>query len=147
MGIKKTFKKLNRKLDYSLLNDENVNTFEIRDKDNNVICNKLPEELDKQIDLKNEESKHFYFIGMTENFYTKDMKKPMTCNTTGVPSFEIIEYLHKIKKMSMLKLMILYYQLCEDCINELEYYIKGGKYERTGITECQYCKEIIEKEG
>lgn len=126
---------IERKLDFSMLKDNCVNTFEIRDKNHKLVSTDHER-------YKIDETKIFYFIGMTESCYFPGAKKPMRCETSGVPSFEIVEYLHKVQKMSMLKLMILYYKLCEDCINELEYFITGREYKRTAITECEYCKPL-----
>jgi hypothetical protein len=130
-----------RKLDLRCLEKE-PNTFEIRDMDNKLISNSCE---DLSNGLEDGQTATFYFVGLTESMYTnKNPKKPMTCNVTGTPSFEIIEYLYKKKKMSIMGIFTLYLRMCEDCINELESIAKGEvSYKRTAGTECDFCKEIL----
>jgi len=131
-----------RILDISCL-DKKVNTFEITDKNNNVICNSCEEYQKSNYVLNKGDTATFYFVGMQESIYTKqNTKQPITCNITGTPPFEVIEYLYKNKKMKIHEIFTLYLRMCEGCINELESYITGKKYERNVNTECSFCKEI-----
>lgn len=131
-----------RKFDFSCL-DKKVNTFEITDKNNNIICNSCEEYQDNFYGLKDGEIATFYFVGMQESMYTnKNPKKPIICNITGVPSFDVIEYLYKKKNMPINEIFTLYLRLCEDCINELEAFIQGEKFDRKSGTVCSFCKEV-----
>lgn len=145
---KREFKKLlkieprkARRLDLSCL-DQKVNTFEIRDQDNNLICNSCEEYQGANYSLKEGQIASFYFVGMQESMYIKGSNKPIISNITGSPSFEIIEYLYKKKNMPINQIFTLYLRMCEDCINELEAYVKGEKFERKSLTECVFCKEV-----
>lgn len=130
-----------RKLDLSCL-DKKVNTFEITDKNNNIIFDSCEKYQDSDYVLKDGDTMTFYFVGMQESMYTKqNPKKPITCNITGTPPFEVIEYLYKNKNMDINSIFTLYLRMCEDCINELEAYIKGQEFERKSFTECSFCKE------
>jgi hypothetical protein len=131
-----------RILDISCL-DKKVNTFEITDIKDNIIFDSCEKYQDSDYVLKDGDTMTFYFVGMQESMYTKqNPKKPITCNITGTPPFEVIEYLYKNKKMNIHEIFTLYLRMCEGCINQLESYITGKKYERNVNTECSFCKEI-----
>lgn len=133
-----------RELDLSCL-EKDPNTFEVRDINNKLISNSCEEYQNKTFSngLEDGQTATFYFVGLTESMYTnKNPTNPVTCNVTGTPSFEIIEYLYKKKKMSIKGIFTLYLRMCEDCINELESIAKGEvSYKRTAGTECDFCKE------
>jgi hypothetical protein len=131
-----------RILDISCL-DEKVNTFEITDKNNNIIFDSCEKYQDSDYVLNKGDTATFYFVGMQESIYTgENPKQPITCNITGTPPFEVIEYLYKNKKMNIHEIFTLYLRMCEGCRNELESDITGKKYERNVNTECIFCKEV-----
>ena len=142
MDKKSIMKFKHRILDISCLNKK-INTFEITDKNNNIIYDSCEKYQDSNYILKAGDTMTFYFIGMQESMYTSENpKQPITCNITGTPPFEVIEYLYKNKNMDINSIFTLYLRMCEGCINELESYITGKKYERNVNTECSFCKEI-----
>jgi hypothetical protein len=88
-----------RILDISCL-DKKINTFEITDKNNNIIYDSCEKYQDSNYILKDGDTMTFYFVGMQESMYTSEKpKQPITCNITGTPPFEVIEYLYNVRRM------------------------------------------------
>lgn len=138
--FKRNFKE--RKLDLSCL-EKDPNFFEIVDKDGKIICNSCEEyqSINFSGGLKEGDKATYYFIGMSESSYFKDVQRPFEFHIDGTPSWEILMFLRK-KGLTVRGAFVLYLRMCEDCMNELEELAIGNtNYKRTAMTECSFCKE------
>lgn len=98
---------------------------------------------DNFIGLKEGQTAHFYNVILREDICIRGSKDPMPIEISGCPDWKTIKYLVEEKKLTLNGAIQLYYTFCEDCMNELINFVaRKPKYQRTGITKCQYCIDV-----